>query len=518
MKIQRKIFILLAKWNPRSFLKKALLIFVIFLLNVDFNYAQAELFGSFEVTDQSFATLFTQHRIGQPQNTPWISNYFPYGQHGTAVLLNANGYPDPQGSSPMQAYNLIANQNGDPNAHSWELENHTCDKLSDVDKQGCINWWGHCNGWAAAAIKDPEPIHPVQLKSGSLSVADQKGILSELWLSSNSLFVGNTDKSHSTGDWLTNPQSPGFNSFWDVSPRTFFMIFTTYIGTMKMGIAIDRFTGDEVWNQPIVGYRHLPIRPEDIQSFSKDGKNLWSVSLRTKIYWANDDGIEAGRVSTPFDIHKHTSDSSEIEYPQQLPGGNEYAARLLQYKLFFDGPIEIDSTGTKVTTAGNIVGDGIWAHQENAQSLSFNQLNNSHPDFIWLPTNPFQDIYGGYGNPFITAAVVNEIGSESDTPMPKDPPTKPKSGKSNQSTAFQLIFDLQEMTPENGTDPNPEYVAKKLKRLLLRDKIHSTLRKVDIVFEKEQVLLKITFPSGETKEQLEEFFKDAHLKVVIKPL
>ena len=55
-----------------------------------------------------------------------------------------------------------------------------------------------------------------------------------------------------------------YDAYWDVSPRQLFYILTNYVGLNGIGVALDRFTGSEIWNQPLSGYRFLPIRQEDI--------------------------------------------------------------------------------------------------------------------------------------------------------------------------------------------------------------------------------------------------------------
>src|SRR5215471_18274700 len=57
-----------------------------------------------------------------------------------------------------------------PGAGSWEAINHY--------KPGCP-WCGHCHGWAAAAILEPEPTSPVRVGMIDFTAGDLKGLLTE---------------------------------------------------------------------------------------------------------------------------------------------------------------------------------------------------------------------------------------------------------------------------------------------------------------------------------------------------
>jgi competence ComEA-like helix-hairpin-helix protein len=124
---------------------------------------------------------------------------------------------------------------------AWEMLNHWSPNGS--------SWWGHCNGWAAAAILMTEPRAPKPVAFGStnqwtmdLSVADQKGLLSETNYSTLSNFYGaryNGDE----GDDIT-----------DLSPKAVIQILRTYIGERGVPLVFDNTAGDEVWNFPAWRY------------------------------------------------------------------------------------------------------------------------------------------------------------------------------------------------------------------------------------------------------------------------
>ncbi len=52
------------------------------------------------------------------------------------------------------------------------------------------SWWGHCNGWSAAAALETEPFAPVEKNGIKFEVADLKGILTESHFGCVSSFTG----------------------------------------------------------------------------------------------------------------------------------------------------------------------------------------------------------------------------------------------------------------------------------------------------------------------------------------
>lgn len=397
--------------------------------------AQAQDVGDFVPKQTDFKALFNQYRVSQPEIVPWAGWYWAYGYNGIACA--ENDVCDWK-VSPAAKYDILFAQ--DTQANDWEKENHTCSQLPAAERAGCEGWWGHCNAWSAAALKDPEPRSSLKLQGKELSVADQKAWLTEMWMDSDSLFSGGTVKTEKTGPWVKNPRSDigsrkdaysgqsYYDSFWDVVPRAFFLIFTNYIGAMKVGVVIDRFTGDQVWNQPIGGYRILPIGAKDILApETREGTTVYPVILRMKIYWAEDgvmpghktrilglsqDGIRAGNDAIDVDVNSPGSLNAEI-------GGlrPDYGARLLTFRLYFDAPLKMKSP-TEVESVGKMVGSGVWEHQLADAPVSV--LDNTHPDFIWMPTK----IISGEGNanPYIKAENVYKTLKSGGGPTPPPPP------------------------------------------------------------------------------------------------
>lgn len=369
------------------------------------------------IVSQDFASLFNQFRYAQPAEVPWAGSYFAYAHNGIGVgIENGYGIKEKGEKSASYFYDQLYN-NGQLMAHDYEVKNHSCDNLDPSLKDGCESWWGHCNGWSAAAIKEKEPRETLDFRGKSFEVGHQKALLTELWLTANSSFIGNTQKRRETGAWIYDNNDPDAKAFWDVTPRQAALTFMNQVGAMKTGIVVDRFTGEQVWNQPIVGYRFLPIRLEDLGKQNFQGKEFYYAQLRMKIFWANDN-VLPGHISNKFSIQE----TSDEEYSDNLPP--DYAQRLLKFKLFFDAPLVVDSTGTKIQSSGRIVGDGLWDAQENPVSNPI-YLNQSHPDFIWQPQSAYIDFSRGYGNPYIGVEQIHEVAMASRTPTPPPAPQPP---------------------------------------------------------------------------------------------
>jgi len=356
---------------------------------------------TFDNQERSFNKLFNNHRMAQPKNVPWAGSFYTYGENG----IDAH---DSAGGSPAQIWDQFNAYPAESSAADWERRNHTCAGLEGPELEGCQGWWGHCNAWSAAAINHPEPRKSVTVKNAkdqsfTFGVGQQKAILTEYWMDSGSLFLGETEKGeevtpkliYSNYDSLSDYEKSLYRAYWDVTPRAFVLTLMNYIGLRQVGVIIDRYTGAQVWNQPLTGYHILPIRPSDL---SNDGK---TALIRMKIYWAHD-GVASDFVSAIFDVQK----TSENEYLESF--GESYDGRLLKFYLNFNQPLQLNDQGTLITNADNvkIVDDGKWFHQINP--VSGDWIFHQHPDFIWAPTEVYATSTG-YSNPYVKHADLDAL-------------------------------------------------------------------------------------------------------------
>jgi hypothetical protein len=364
---------------------------------------------------RDFKYLFNNHRAAQASPLPWPANFWPYyPETGDQKGSGINHTPEGHMMSPAQKYDLAFGTGG--KAAKWEDENHTCKGLGGETKKECQTWYGHCNGWAGAALYHPEPAYDQTYKVTSangqtveFNYMDVKALLSELWLDVYASFDG-TGMTEKAGDWIFDPNSniarkpaendssvTNYDAYWDVTPRALFFALTNYIGVQKVGIDIDRFTSTEVWNQPVVGYRMLPIKGNTDRPVQRDGKALYPVTIGIKLYWANDDIRYdfKSKESLNWNVNNPTFSTDRVpspvgaEYAQDRTPDEAYISRYISFVLFFDQPVQVSVDGTQVISAGRIIGDGMWSHADPVQrsqwyAKGFEQ-SQMQPDFLWRP-------------------------------------------------------------------------------------------------------------------------------------
>jgi hypothetical protein len=130
-------------------------------------------------------------------------------------------------------------------------------------------WHGHCNGWAAAAIRHAEPQQSVRYNNVVFSPADIKGLLAEIYIYNETLN-------------LAGPRSP-------VNAGAFHAIITNWLGRGGHPIGMESDPGEEKWNYPIFGYSCTTNRSSSGRvvvnmkmSYAKDSRGEYQKSPRTE--------------------------------------------------------------------------------------------------------------------------------------------------------------------------------------------------------------------------------------------
>lgn len=245
---------------------------------------------------------------------------------------------------------------------------------------GVGSWWGHCNAWAAAALMEAEPKVRGAVEHNGVTVeftpGETKALLTEMWMEHHSSFHGSRHD---------DPENEGAK-YDDLTPAAFHIYFGTQIGQKKKGFVIDRYTGDQVWNQPVRSYiaRAEPMYEDDtaetIEIFQTtyDGRGgepkknslgeqaVYPVQYTTSIHWVTD--------GLPHEVE--TLDNIAVaEYPTNSSAmhalwNNQVEMRTLTYTLYLDKPLSDPNA--------RIIGDGEW---DQAMAGS----NHAQPDFAWQP-------------------------------------------------------------------------------------------------------------------------------------
>lgn len=136
-------------------------------------------------------------------------------------------------------------------------------------------WWGHCNGWAAAAVLEPEPRRPQALRELLFSVGDQKGLLTVCH----------------NGDPVDLIRKLGPND-----AHLFHAMVLQSIGKDRRGLILDTKLDPvapktsqpvrEVWNYPAYRYEC---------AYSEAGPDTCDVTMQL---WFADDGVDPDFVGT----------------------------------------------------------------------------------------------------------------------------------------------------------------------------------------------------------------------------
>lgn len=96
-------------------------------------------------------------------------------------------------------------------------------------------WYGHCNGWTAAAIRHAEPEHSVVRNGVTFTPSDIKGLLAEMYMYSPTEFLGGIDDA--------------------VNPGTFHLTLTNWLGLGAHPVGMESALGEVVINFPIFSYK-----------------------------------------------------------------------------------------------------------------------------------------------------------------------------------------------------------------------------------------------------------------------
>jgi len=306
--------------------------------------------------------------------------------------------------SPMDKFALLQQTEGHLHGSNpwfggaWELLNHWSPAGS--------GWFGHCNGWAAAAILNHEPREMKTFESewtGSvqgasdrdftieLSTADQKGWLSETNYSGLSNFFGAR----------YNDEEDDVN---DLSPKAVLHILSTYIKQRGVPLVFDTTATDQVWNFPAWSYELtltetttggagaatglININTAGIEELT----TLWGISTvraQRTIQYRQDNG--------PFQTTEEIIDVSGIgrgifnRIADQITVSQDSALRE------FDGSVKVQFatdgvTETFVDVDQENPNSFFDTYEFTLQASPNGEIINStwddpekHPDFAWVP-------------------------------------------------------------------------------------------------------------------------------------
>ena len=155
-----------------------------------------------------------------------------------------------------------------------------------------VGWYGHCNGWTAASIRHAEPTKNVVRNGVTFTPADIKGLLAELYMHSETEFLGGIDTV--------------------INPATFHVTLTNWLGRGDHPVGMESVPGKVVYNYPIYNYK---------AEMKEHSPTLWEVKL--KALYAVNTGREM--VKSPR-LHKEKFFHYALDLDQdgKIVGGRYY--------------------------------------------------------------------------------------------------------------------------------------------------------------------------------------------------
>jgi hypothetical protein len=170
---------------------------------------------------------------GEAARKPWSGWWWPSNPAVPGPKLY-----DPNG--PLDRYDRFVTYTGAPNPRTreWELANNRFTGAK-------LNWAGHCNGWAAAAVLEPEPVQPRTIAGIVFGVAEQKGLLSAYHFADGAQWIYGSDSEK-------------------VNPADFHRQLLRWIGQERKAFVVSfRDQGDEIWSYPAYKFR-LVMGPDPL--------------------------------------------------------------------------------------------------------------------------------------------------------------------------------------------------------------------------------------------------------------
>lgn len=330
--------------------------------------------------------------------------------NGTVTHVDGWSY-DVDELSPMDKMALAMWTRGETNPNpfympAWEILNHY--------NPGGGSWWGHCNGWAAAAILTNEPREDVSvtLRDGTVKFtsADIKGLMSESHYSTYSRFYGARYDGED-------------DDIADLTPAAFHKLVSFYVREQGVALVFDTSANEEVWNFPAYGVELLVeetgaagdatlinLNTADAAALdtlpgigsslaarivsyretygpfqaAEDVKNVRGIGDATFSKFA--DKVTVSNVERTFDVVATVTFATDGVGEDHVDTDPNSPASLTETWSY-----------TLVTDADGVVLRGTWADDK------------SHPDFAWVPYENPTTSSGSSENPYLPYGTLLDV-------------------------------------------------------------------------------------------------------------
>jgi hypothetical protein len=205
-----------------------------------------------------------QHWWGQPLNLKLADLPAEGKVPDFRVPYAGHDYPDRGGGTVVALMKYDRAFNRSDSASEWERRDvraHRNGRSDDEFRRGLFgriirarnrvpSWYGHCNGWTAAAIRHAEPQMNVVRNGVVFTPADIKGLLAEMYMYSASEHLGGLDEA--------------------INPGTFHLSLGNWLGLGSLPVGMETALGEVVINYPIYQYKaklnKLQYRQYEVQN------------------------------------------------------------------------------------------------------------------------------------------------------------------------------------------------------------------------------------------------------------
>jgi hypothetical protein len=352
----------------------------------------------FRVFNRAFVTSVSElpTRGSVPtEKLPYSGFQYPENRGGTNIRWN-------NAPSALEKYDAVFNK-GQPLAVAWEKEKHT-----DTTNSRETAWYGHCNGWSAAAIRHAEPrLRVKRLRPDGSALyfepQDIKALLAEIYMNTDYFPIGGVKCQASAPirpSERVNPEEMG--ACQDINPATLHLALGNWVGKLGHAIIMDRSSNNEVWNHPIHAYSFKMNEITRDQAIQR----IWGYDTsapRPTEYTFNKRAVRFYYVETAITYTDGLMDAEALGNvaPKHVDATFPQPLRYI---------LEVDANE-------QIIG-GEWSFESQID----------HPDFLWASFEPIQpNGTRSMGNLYVKNAEVMRLWAESIGADPLNPPTDIKS-------------------------------------------------------------------------------------------
>lgn len=135
-----------------------------------------------------FAELPTNGAVAK-HRTPYSGYIYPDRARGTASVLRKYDKAFNGGGLPATIHEHRDTSQTGPTSRS-QTRRGLLGRMFARRSRGVPHWYGHCNGWTAAAMRHAEPQRSVTRNGVEFTPADIKGLLAEIYIYNEHIVLG----------------------------------------------------------------------------------------------------------------------------------------------------------------------------------------------------------------------------------------------------------------------------------------------------------------------------------------